>query len=119
MRAKLTISLGYLDLYDPIPGAWIHKEIRLVAATVPQILANGSQMCGGFLPGEAFTDGASGIIREVWIFGECFQLTFHVRRNRHLTASAERLSGPNPITIVVIREMFNVGYSAGLNITVF
>jgi hypothetical protein len=59
-------------------------------------------------------DGAAGMIRQVLIFGKHFQLTFHFRRNRHLTASAERLNRPDPITGVVILEMFDVGYSSGL-----
>ena len=63
-------------------------------------------------------DGPAGSIGDVWIFSESFQLTFHLRRNRHLTASAEKLGRPNPITVVVIRELFNVGYSTGLNIPV-
>ena len=54
------------------------------------------------------THGAAGMIRQVWIFGKRFQLTFHFRRNRHLTASAERLSRPDPITVVVILEVLDV-----------
>jgi hypothetical protein len=34
--------------------------------------------CRRCLPCEAFADGAAGIIREVWIFGQHFQLTFHL-----------------------------------------
>jgi hypothetical protein len=52
--------------------------------------------------------GPAGIIGHVWIFGERFQLTFHLRRNRHLTASAERLSRPNPISVVVIPNLFDI-----------
>ena len=53
-------------------------------------------------------DGPAGIIGDVWIFGERFQLTFHVRRNRHLTASTERLGSPSPVTVVVISNLFDV-----------
>ena len=53
-------------------------------------------------------DRAAGITREVWIFGERLQLTFHLKRNRHLTASAERLSRPDPVTVVVILEVLDV-----------
>jgi hypothetical protein len=68
----------------------------------------------GFLPGEIFMGGPAGVIRQVWIVGERSQLTFHLRRNRHLTASAERLSRPDPITVVVIPNLFDVAYSTGL-----
>ena len=53
-------------------------------------------------------DNSAGIIGDVWIFGERFQLTFHLRRNRHLTASTERLSRRDPITVVVIPNLFDV-----------
>jgi hypothetical protein len=53
--------------------------------------------------------GPAGIIGDVWIFGERFQLTFHLRRNRDLTASAERLGRPLPVPVVVMPELFNVG----------
>jgi hypothetical protein len=58
-----TVSSGYLDVYDQILGPWVHKEIRLLAATAPQILSQLVIMGGGFLPGEAFMDGAAGISR--------------------------------------------------------
>ena len=67
-----------------------------------------------FLPGEAFMDRSAGIIGDVWVFGERFQLTFSLRRNRRLTASAERLGRPNPITVVVIANLFDVAESSGL-----
>src|SRR5947207_13727959 len=70
------------------------------------------------LPGEKLADSATRSVRQVCRFGERFQLGFHVRRNLHRTASSGRLSRPNPITVVVIRELFDVGYSTGLNITV-
>ena len=70
------------------------------------------------LPGEKLADSATRSVRQVRRFGERFQLDFHVRRNLHLTASTGRLRRPNPITVVVIREVFNVGYSIGLSITV-
>jgi hypothetical protein len=60
------------------------------------------------LPCEALAQGAAGMIRQVWMFDERFQLTFHLRRNRHLTASAERLSRPNPISVVVIPNLFDI-----------
>ena len=50
--------------------------------------------CRRFLPCEAFAHGAAGIIQEVWIFGERFQLIFHLRRNRHLTARAGSRAQP-------------------------
>ena len=62
----------------------------------------------GYLPGEPLMDGLAGIIGDVWIFGERSQLTFHVRRNRHLTASAERLSRPLLVTVVVIANLLDV-----------
>ena len=65
-------------------------------------------MRGGFLLGEVFVDNAAGIIGNVRIFGERSQLTFHRRRNRHLTASTERLSRRDPITVVVITNLFDV-----------
>ena len=59
-------------------------------------------------------DGSAGIIGEVWIFGEHFQLTFHLRRNRRLTASAERLGRPDPITVVIVANLFDIAESSTL-----
>jgi len=53
-------------------------------------------------------DRAAGISRRVWIFGERFRLTFYLKRNRHLIASAERLSRRDPITVVVILEVLDI-----------
>ena len=53
-------------------------------------------------------DGPARIIGDVWIFSERFQLTFHLRRNRHLTASVERLGSALPVTVVVIANLFDV-----------
>jgi hypothetical protein len=98
--------LGYLDVYGPIRSL-LRNEIRLLATatTDPGELV---VMRGGFLSGEVFVDNAAGIIRQVWILGERFQFTFHLRRNRHLTASAERLSRPDPITVVIIPNVFDI-----------
>jgi hypothetical protein len=52
--------------------------------------------------------GPAGIIGDVWIFGERSQLTFHLRRNRPLTASAERLGRPLPVMVVIIANLFDV-----------
>ena len=60
------------------------------------------------LPGEKLADGATRSVRQVRRFGERFQLGFHVRRNLHLIASTGRLRRPNPITVVVIPNLFDV-----------
>jgi len=49
--------------------------------------------------------GASGHIR---IVGKRFQLTFHLGRNRHLSAGAEMLGSTLPVAIVVIPNLFDV-----------
>jgi len=61
-----------------------------------------------FLSAEIFVDDATGAVRHIRIVGKRFQLAFHLRRNRHLTAGAERLSRPDPITVVVIPNLFDV-----------
>ncbi len=53
-------------------------------------------------------EDAAGAVRHVRIFGKLFQLIFHLRRSRHLTASAGMLNRPDPVAVVVIREVFDV-----------
>src|SRR4029077_10840593 len=60
-----------------------------------------------FLSTEIFADDATGAVRYIRIVGKHFQFAFHLRRNRHLTAGAERLSRPDPITVVVIPNLFD------------
>ncbi len=61
-----------------------------------------------FLSVDIFVQRATGAVRHVRIANERFQLTFHLRRNLHLTASTGKLSRPDPITVVVILEVLDV-----------
>lgn len=73
------------------------------------------------LPCEALAYGAAGILRQVRIVGKRSQFILHFGRDLHLDglpAVGVRFSRSDPITIVVIFEMFDVGHSTGLSITV-